>query len=310
MSLKRKKMWIIILISFVVTGAIGFYIFRPLPIYDTTVITPEEENIKTVINQVNEKDQQVQSNATDLSLELKTAVENTLKLFTRTDINITALGDSLTQGVGDETNNEGYIGVLKNKFDQSDVRVNIQNFGKRGNRTDQLLDRLTEEDALIDAVEKADIILLTIGANDLMKVVKNNALNLNEAVFNEEEQAFKSRLSTIINTINDYNPNADIYLLGFFNPFLGYFDNVLALNNILTSWNQTGKTVIESYSNGHHIDLYDLFSLKDISLLADDNFHPNQTGYALIGARVYNQIKEDIDQLTNEKLQKFAPEAS
>ncbi|GEM03276.1 hypothetical protein HMI01_02640 [Halolactibacillus miurensis] len=300
MSNHRKKVLLIILVGLIVAGSIAFFIFRPLPIYETTSIQPEEENITTVINQVDEKDEEVQSNATDLSLDLKTAVEETLRIFTRTDVKITALGDSLTQGVGDETNSEGYIGVLKGYFDQTDTRVAINNFGKRGNRTDQLLTRLTEEEAIIDSVEEADFILVTIGANDLMQVVKNNALNLNLDVFNEEEQAFKTRLTDIFEMINDYNPDAEIYLLGFFNPFLGYFDNVIALNEILTSWNQTGKEVIESYSNGHHIDLYDLFALKDISLLADDNFHPNKTGYTLIGARVYNYLKQDIDTLTSE----------
>jgi lysophospholipase L1-like esterase len=300
MSYHRKKLLIIILVSLIVASSIAFFIFRPLPIYETTSIQPEEENIQAVINQVDEKDEEVQSNATDLSLDLKTAVEETLKIFTRTDVRITALGDSLTQGVGDETNNEGYIGVLNNYFDQTDTRVDIDNFGKRGNRTDQLLTRLTEEEAIIDSVEEADIVLITIGANDLMQVVKNNALNLNLDVFNEEEQAFETRLTEIIETINGYNPDAEIYLLGFFNPFLGYFDNVIALNEILTSWNQTGKRVIESYPNGHHIDVYDLFALKDISLLADDNFHPNQTGYTLIGARVYNHIKQTIEPLTTE----------
>ncbi len=299
MSYHRKKLLIIILASLIVATGVAFFIFRPLPIYETTSIEPEEENIQAVINQVDEKDEEVQSNATDLSLDLKTAVAETLKIFTRTDVRIAALGDSLTQGVGDETNNEGYIGVLNSYFDQTDTRVDIDNFGKRGNRTDQLLTRLTEEEAIIDSVEDADLVLITIGANDLMQVVKNNALNLNLDVFSEEEQAFETRLVEIIETINGYNPEAEIYLLGFFNPFLGYFDNVIALNDILTSWNQTGKHVIESYPNGHHIDLYDLFALKDISLLADDNFHPNQTGYTLMGARVYNAIIPVVDTLTS-----------
>lgn len=300
MSYHRKKRFIIALISLLIIAGVGFFIFRPLPIYDTTSITPEDENIETVIEQVDQKDEEVQSNATDLSMDLKTAVEQTLKIFTRTDIKIAALGDSLTQGVGDETNNEGYIGVLKHYFNQQNIRVQIDNFGRRGNRTDQLLTRLQEENDLIKSVEGADIILVTIGANDLMQVVRNNALSLNLDVFNEEEVIFSERLTEIFDTIESYNADAEIYLLGFFNPFLGYFDDVVALDEILMRWNNSGKQVIESYPQGHHIDLYDLFSLKDIALLADDNFHPNNTGYTLMGARVYNHLREEIKTLTSQ----------
>ncbi|WP_062320609.1 hypothetical protein [Halolactibacillus sp. JCM 19043] len=88
MSNHRKKVLLIILVGLIVAGSIAFFIFRPLPIYETTSIQPEEENITTVINQVDEKDEEVQSNATDLSLDLKTAVEETLRIFTRTDVKL------------------------------------------------------------------------------------------------------------------------------------------------------------------------------------------------------------------------------
>ena len=56
---------------------------------------------------------------------------------------------------------------------------------KEGVRSDQLIQQL--EDADIQAIVKeADVILMTIGGNDIMKVVKKNLFNLTEEPFYDE----------------------------------------------------------------------------------------------------------------------------
>lgn len=301
MSQHRKKILGIMLITLLVIGGILFFIYRPLPVYDTTTTTPEEEDIDTVIDQVEQKDEEVTSTANDVTQNLRDALEQTLSVFTRTDYRMTALGDSLTQGVGDETNHAGYVGVLENRFERENVRVQIDNFGKRGHRTDQLLTRINEEADMQRSIERADSILITIGANDIMRIVRENVFNLNLSVFDSEHASFEARLTDLFDTITALNPEAEVYLLGFFNPFAGYFDEVEALDDILTTWSETSRQVIETYPNGHYIPIDDLFQLNRIELLADDNFHPNATGYHLIGARVYHYLAPEIEALSAEE---------
>ena len=265
------------------------------PSNQTAETEPEEENIEEVIDQVQEKDQEVENEENHkLSENIKNAVENTVGLFLRNDYKIVAIGDSLTQGVGDNVNNDGYVGRIEDAFSNDDYRVDIDNFGKRGNRSDQLLKRLENEE-IKESIEEADMILLTVGANDIMNVVKSNFMNLNEEPFAVERTAYEQRLREIFDAMFALSPDVKIYLIGFFNPFEGYFEDVDELDQILTNWNNTGRKLTLQYPQANFIPTNDLFQIEDVNLLADDNFHPNATGYTLIAERILTYIRPTIE---------------
>lgn len=301
MSRRRKKMFLGFALSVFIIGVFLFLIFRPNRINLTTTTEPEQEPIDEVIDQVENMDEEVQSTTNDLSQNLKEAVDQTISVFVQNDYHISAIGDSLTQGVGDEINSDGYLTTLKRRLTDMDYRVRIENFGKRGNRTDQLIERIEEESAIQRSIRRADIVLLTAGANDIMQIVRENILNLDEDIFDLELDHYEERLIDLYELINSYNEDAEIYLIGFYNPFESYFNDIEALEDILIKWNETGETVFESYPNGHFIPIHDLFQINQINLLADDNFHPNETGYSLIGARVLNSIQPMLENLAAEQ---------
>lgn len=288
-------------LSVFIIGVFLFLIFRPNRINLTTTTEPEQEPIDEVIDQVENMDEEVQSTTNDLSQNLKEAVDQTISVFVQNDYHISAIGDSLTQGVGDEINSDGYLTTLKRRLTDMDYRVRIENFGKRGNRTDQLIERIEEESAIQRSIRRADIVLLTAGANDIMQIVRENILNLDEDIFDLELDHYEERLIDLYELINSYNEDAEIYLIGFYNPFESYFNDIEALEDILIKWNETGETVFESYPNGHFIPIHDLFQINQINLLADDNFHPNETGYSLMGARVLNSIEPMLENLAAEQ---------
>ncbi|MBU5593911.1 hydrolase [Amphibacillus sp. MSJ-3] len=301
MSRRRKKMFLGFALSAFIIGVFLFLIFRPNRINLTTTTEPEQEPIDEVIDQVENMDEEVQSTTNDLSQNLKEAVDQTISVFVQNDYHISAIGDSLTQGVGDEINSDGYLTTLKRRLTDMDYRVRIENFGKRGNRTDQLIERIEEESAIQRSIRRADIVLLTAGANDIMQIVRENILNLDEDIFDLELDHYEERLIDLYELINSYNEDAEIYLIGFYNPFESYFNDIEALEDILIKWNETGETVFESYPNGHFIPIHDLFQINQINLLADDNFHPNETGYSLMGARVLNSIEPMLENLAAEQ---------
>lgn len=61
-------------------------------------------------------------------------MEGALDLFKK-DLKIVSIGDSLTEGIGDETENGGYVGILNHTFEDNNLNITVENFGKKG--TDQ-----------------------------------------------------------------------------------------------------------------------------------------------------------------------------
>lgn len=226
----------------------------------------------------------------DIEGKVRKVVEGVIKLFKK-DLQVVAIGDSLTQGVGDETKNGGYVGILNNTFEENNIDINIENYGKRGNRTDQLLKRLEKEE-IAESIQHADIVFITIGANDMMKIVKNSFTNLHVELFNEEKLEYLERLTAIFHKINEINPDTKIYLIGFYNPFEGYFGDIEEFQMIVNDWNESSKSVTEEFENVSYIPTSDLFSNSDIKLLSDDQFHPNTSGYELMAKRILENMEE------------------
>ncbi|MGD6803141.1 SGNH/GDSL hydrolase family protein [Rossellomorea vietnamensis] len=257
-------------------------------------LDPEEKKkIKKELNEI-ESDEEKADKPSSITEEIKENVREVLKGVVRLfiqDMKVVSIGDSLTQGVGDETGNGGYVGILNNTFEDNEINITIDNFGKRGNRTDQLLKRL-EEKEIADSIKNADVVLITIGANDIMKIVKSNFIDLKMETFEEEKRGYKERLKEIFDKVNEYNPDAEIYLIGFYNPFEGYFGNISELEMVMKSWNTAGKSVTEEFENVNYIPTADLFEDSDLELLAEDYFHPNTNGYKLIAKRVLEHVKE------------------
>ncbi|WP_342430974.1 SGNH/GDSL hydrolase family protein [Neobacillus sp. FSL H8-0543] len=256
---------------------------------DTGDTTAAEEEIQAELVKENEK-----SITEDIKDKVREVVEGALDLFKK-DLKIVSIGDSLTEGIGDETENGGYVGILNHTFEDNNLNITVENFGKKGNRSDQLLKRL-EKEAISSAIKEADIVLITIGANDIMKVLKSNFMNVTMEPFKEERLAYIERLRSIINKINELNPETQIYLIGFYNPFEQYFGEIKELDLIIDNWNEAGKSLSEEYDNMGYIPIKDLFSDTNISLLADDKFHPNTNGYKLMAKRVLEYLKESNEE--------------
>lgn len=228
----------------------------------------------------------------DLIVEV---MQNTIDFFQFKQLRIVAIGDSLTQGVGDETEDGGYVGtidqIIHSKNHTTDVK--IENYGKRGNRTDQLMHRLEQDDELQQSVAEANIILVTIGANDIMKVFKEHILDLTIEPFEAEQIHFERRLRNILSFLSSNNENAQIYLLGIYNPFAEYFQDIEELEKIIQDWNDKSKQTVNSFERTTFIPIKDLFEQSEEHLFAEDNFHPNKKGYERMAERVLQYLTDN-----------------
>ncbi|WP_053366856.1 SGNH/GDSL hydrolase family protein [Bacillus sp. FJAT-27245] len=208
-------------------------------------------------------------------------------------LSIAAIGDSLTEGVGDSTRTGGYLPYLKSLLEKEKgiKEAHFENFGIKGTRSEQLLDRLRQKKVMA-GIKEADMVVITIGGNDVMKVARNNILNLQVESFEKEERSYLKRLDQIIQKVRTINPDAMIVLIGIYNPFMQWFPDVKELDQIVADWNEGEKALLERYSDTYFVGISDLFGEGEENLLFDDQFHPNDKGYELIAERVYETLED------------------
>jgi lysophospholipase L1-like esterase len=295
--MKKKPLIMIVILIFIVVLGIGIKQYNH---HDISPIVPDMEN-HTTNNEITNPDESSETEsatiekpntpAAELSKEFSNAIQNTIKFFSGKNTQIVAIGDSLTQGVGDSTGQGGYVGILDNQINYEKKIATFENLGKRGNRTTHLIKRMEEPD-IVKSLENTDIILITIGANDIMQVAKENFTDITYDIFAKERIHYKERLHKIFSTITKLNPDASIYLIGFYNPFQQYFDHIKELDRIVDDWNYTGKQVAEEHG-AIFVPTKDLFINGDLNLFADDHFHPNEYGYQLIAERILDYLVVD-----------------
>ncbi|MFB1080891.1 SGNH/GDSL hydrolase family protein [Jeotgalibacillus sp. JSM ZJ347] len=203
-------------------------------------------------------------------------------------LKIVSLGDSLTQGVGDSQKLGGYVPLLEASLEERNNigEVDIINFGKRGNRSDQLLKRINEENDIQTAIASSDMAIITIGGNDVMKVVKTTFPSLSFESFEGERLNYEENLTEILSSIRSINPDISIVLMGIYNPFFMFSADVKEMKMIVDTWNASGESIVNDYDNTSYVDVADLFSRSDQNLLHTDYFHPNDEGYDLIAQRI------------------------
>lgn len=198
-------------------------------------------------------------------------------------INIVALGDSLTRGTGDEEG-KGYIGhtvnLLKKKTDQ---KILLRNLGIKGLTSQDLVNLIQQKEVQRQLIG-ADIILISIGGNDLFRGGQA-FVDMSQGNIGKIQDQFSVNINKIISEIRNVNSQATIYLIGLYNPFIE-FDNGEQTSKIVREWNFQTANIAADYPNTVLVPTFDLFQLKVNDYLYSDKFHPNSEGYKLIAERL------------------------
>ncbi|KXH81787.1 GDSL-type esterase/lipase family protein [Sporosarcina sp. HYO08] len=207
-------------------------------------------------------------------------------------VHVVGLGDSLTQGVGDERKKGGYFGRVSHRMEswKGVEEIQADNLSKRGRRSDQLIDQL-ESPEIQAELKKADVIYLTIGGNDLMKVMKANLFDLKMKPFYIELGKFENRLDEIFTILRALNGDAIIVVAGLYNPFTIVMDEVKEFDDILEDWNTAieGRAMVDGKTC--FVPVIDLFDSNANMVYHTDFFHPNAKGYDLMANRFLDQLQ-------------------
>ncbi|MBT2293525.1 lysophospholipase [Paenibacillus albidus] len=240
------------------------------------------------------------------------------------ELRIVALGDSLAKGTGDNTGN-GFVKRAVTMLSSEGRTVELMgNMGINGQTTAVLQNRLNEEGVQY-ALRQANVILLSIGGNDLFRgseLAQNGGGTKGQAKVpapagetagptstpgsgavstGDEELSAEAllaalpeasaRLGSILERIAEINPQAHIYYIGLYNPFGDIPDLLVPGNQAVTSWNNAAMDIINRHGNMTLVPTFDLFNRHLDKYLSSDHFHPNGDGYQRMGERIVQAVR-------------------
>ncbi|MDV6001127.1 UNVERIFIED_CONTAM: SGNH/GDSL hydrolase family protein [Streptococcus canis] len=226
-------------------------------------------------------------------------------------INYVAIGDSLTEGVGDLTNQGGFVPLLSSDMGEYfRAKVSHQNYGVSGNTSQQILDRMTKEKEIKTALKEADVMTLTVGGNDVMAVIRKHLADLQVSSFKKPARQYQERLRKILDLARKDNKDLPIFVLGIYNPFYLNFPELTDMQKVIDDWNDKTKEVLEEYDHVYFVPINDLLykgvngqegivqssgdqtTVVNDALFTGDHFHPNNTGYQIMSDAVMEKIRK------------------
>ncbi|MGN4447035.1 SGNH/GDSL hydrolase family protein [Bacillus cereus group sp. MYBK79-1] len=206
-------------------------------------------------------------------------------------LQIVSLGDSLTRGVGDKEG-IGYIGRMKEDL-QKDYKqkVALTNLAVSGAKMPDLLKQMESSGAQY-SIKQADVIVLTIGGNDLFPGWESLG-KIDLETYRPDTETFQNEAKKIIEEIRKVNTDSPIFWLGLYNPFEDVED-LKGSSNIVVDWNASLEKLAVNDKNVYITPTFDLFQNRGKDLLYSDHFHPNEVGYTYMADRLVQNVASKL----------------
>lgn len=202
-------------------------------------------------------------------------------------LQIVSLGDSLTRGVGDKEG-IGYVGRMKEDL-QKDYKqkIALTNLAVSGAKMPDLLKQIESSGAQY-SIKQADVIVLTIGGNDLFPGWESLG-KIDLETYRPDTETFQNEAKKIIEEIRKLNTDSPIFWLGLYNPFEDVED-LKESSNIVVDWNASLEKLALNDKNVYITPTFDLFQNRGKDLLYSDHFHPNEVGYTYMAERLVQNV--------------------
>lgn len=195
---------------------------------------------------------------------------------------ILVMGDSLGAGVGDEENRgfgERFAQLL---MEADGEERNLINLSVPGYKSPQMLE-LIESGEYDSAIASTELILISIGGNDLNRLQVNDSQTIS-IEFEEALTTYLSSLEQSLTAIRALNPDAQLALIGLYNP---YRQSDPELSRFLVEWNFQTQLLATSDFRLTFIPTYEFFQYQLDAFLSFDQFHPSGAGYQAIAESLY-----------------------
>lgn len=217
-----------------------------------------------------------------------------------------ALGDSIAVGLNSyNIVDYGYTDYIKDYLENKNILERYVNqYATSGYRITDVYRDIEDnkkvnlgnkEITLKNALIKADLVTLSIGANDFLANFDfgNFVGQMNTNQTYEYIDEISSDLDKLLKTIRSYCKE-DIILIGYYNPLPRLTNGYEELMDSIFSYSdEKYKTVCDKYDITY-ISIYDLFKGNTDFLPNPLNIHPSKEGYEAISELVIKEIDNNL----------------
>ena len=202
-------------------------------------------------------------------------------------INVALVGDSLAYGAGDEER-KGIAGRIEPELRRRGVdRVVTTNLARTGATTSDLAKALQLPKSR-QAIERADAIVLSIGANDIRSMLRGEAPLRSPLIVAGE---VLSNMEAIVADLRHINPDAHIMILGGYVP-IADGRAAEALEPLVAMWDIALMSRFEDDERVSVVRLSDIVNRPE-RLSRNDSFHPGGEAYQETAQRIASLIAID-----------------
>ena len=218
-------------------------------------------------------------------------------------INYVALGDSLAAGqIPGSLFDKGYTGVIADYLEENNLLESYTNdFAISGYTTKDVLDDILNNIEILGkknngVLKDADLITITAGANDLFRELSIDK-ETGKVTFDPKKAvtviaSIRVNLSSILGKIKEMNPDAKVYISGYYNafPYLPEGQQLL-LTKVITGLNGVIKQVADR-NGATFVGLENIFGETPTTYLYPSDIYPTQEGYDLMGTAFIKAMTE------------------
>jgi lysophospholipase L1-like esterase len=200
-----------------------------------------------------------------------------------------ALGDSLAAGMTPQKGiSDGYSDFAAAYFkEQSMLGSYSKAFAVPGYKTQNVLDDLLSKAELQEAVKHANLITISAGANDLLKEAKidraTQTITLDPATVPLTLQTISKNYMSILQKIKELNPEATVYVMGYYFAF-PYISDAQKPTLIQLTHTLNDTIAKTAASQGAvFVPVFEKFGNDPKQYLPNpEDIHPNAEGYQLM----------------------------
>ena len=223
----------------------------------------------------------------------------------KVDVTYIALGDSLAQGMNyNLTVDEGYTDYIRDYLDDYyNLKFFTKGFTKWGYETRHVIRDINDnkkitvdgkEITIKEALKEANLVTLTIGANDFIEGLSFDTIGDRIASIEQVKQDAEdiaNRVEEVIKLVKE-NTKAQIIVTGYYNPVPNMKQYKSQIDEVIRYFNSILKEKCKNL-NVEFADVFNIFDSRPDYLPNPADIHPNKDGYKAMAKEVIKHINID-----------------